>query len=430
MSKEKEVKNESSKVMTKYEKKQAARRAQQKKDERAARITKTVIAAVCICVVAAIVFSIANPIIRRQQATNDVYVKIGEHEVTKLEYDFYYNSAVNNYISMYSSYLSYMGLDTSKDYDEQQYSDTMTWKDAFDEMAVSEITQVKALLDDSNAQSFTYDVSEDYKNFQESLASAAESAGVSVKEYYKLHYGEYATESSVEAFEKETLLASAYYKELMEQNKPTQEEITSYYEDNKDNYDEVSYRSFTFSASVSEEATEEEKAAAMSVIQTSAEEMKAKREAGEDFEALCAQYASEENKASYQNEETQQSLTENALRASISSYYADWLFEAGRQEGDLTIVTDEAGSQCFLVEYVSRAYGEETDSNISDLLAQDAVTEYVNNLSESYTVTDVKGQLKYLTASEEAEEAAVSENQVEPASEETEESDIQNEDTK
>lgn len=418
VSKEKEVKNDSSKVMTKYERKQAARIAQQKKDEQSAKITKAVTFVVCICVVVAIAYSIANPIIKRQKAVNDIYVKIGEHEVTQLEYDFYYNSAVNNYLTMYSSFLPYMGLDTTKDYADQQYSDTMTWKDAFDEMAVGEITQVKALIDDSKAQGFTYDVTEDYKTFQESLASAAETAGVSVKEYYKEHYGEYATEASVEAFEKETLLASAYYKELMEKYKPGEEEITSYYEANKDDYDVVSYRSFTFSASVSEEATDEEKAAAMAVIRTSAEEMKAKREAGEDFETLCAQYASEDNKATYENAETEQSLTENALKSSIPSYYSDWLFEEGRQEGELNIVVDESGNQCFLVEYVSRAYGEETDSNISDLLAQEDVTEYVNTISEPYEVTDVAGKLTYLTIPEETEDASVSGNEVE-ATEET-----------
>ena len=75
-------------------------------------------------------------------------------------------------------------------------------------------------------------------------------------------------------------------------------------------------------------------------------------------------------------------------------------------------------NQCFLVEYVSRAYGEETDSNISDLLAQEDVTEYVNTISEPYEVTDVAGKLTYLTIPEETEDASVSGNEVE-ATEET-----------
>lgn len=409
MSKEKETKNESAKKMTKYEKKQAARIAQQKKEAKAAKITKLALAVICVCLVAAIVFSIANPIISRQKAVNDTYVKIGNHEVTKVEYDYYYNTVINNYLNMYSSFLPYMGLDTSKDYDEQQYSDNMTWKDAFDEMAVSQLIQVKALVDDSQAQGFTYDTAEDYKSFQESLEAAAAEAEISVKEYYQKNYGEYATEASIEPFEKESLLAAAYYKELLEKNKPSEDEITSYYQEHKDDYDSVAYRSFTFSATVAEDATDEEKAAAMEAIKQSAEEMKTKREAGEDFEALCIQYASEEDKSSYEDEETEYSLTEGGKKSTISSSYSDWLYEEGRQERDITVISDEASNQCYVVEFVSRTYDENTDSSISDTLAQETVSEYVENISEAYEVTDVAGKLKYLTIPEEEEEGDLEE---------------------
>lgn len=66
-------------------------------------------------------------------AVHNTYVKIGDHEITKVEYDYYYNNAVNSYLSMYGSYLPYMGLDTSKDFAQQQYTDNMTWKDYFDQ---------------------------------------------------------------------------------------------------------------------------------------------------------------------------------------------------------------------------------------------------------------------------------------------------------
>lgn len=202
MSKEKEVKKESEKVMTKYEKKQAARIAQQKKDEKAARVTKLVVLLVCICVIGAIGFSIGSPIVRRYKAINDVYVKVGDHEVTKVEYDFYYNTVVNNYLNMYSSILPYMGLDTSKDFADQQYDENKSWKDAFDEMTVEQLKQVKALIDDSQAQSFTYDTAEDYKEFQDNLATAASEAETNSKEYYKKNFGEFATEERIAPFEK------------------------------------------------------------------------------------------------------------------------------------------------------------------------------------------------------------------------------------
>ena len=200
MSKEKEIKQASEKVMTKYEKKQAARIAQQKKDKRAARLTKLVFGLVCVCIVAAIAFSIGSSVIRRQKAIGDVYVKVGSHEVTKVEYDFYYNTVVNNYLSMYSSFLPYMGLDTTKDFADQQYDEDKTWKDAFDEMTVEQLKQVKSLLDDSQAQGFSYDTDEDYKAFQESMEEAASEESLNIKELYKKNYGEYATEVRIATF--------------------------------------------------------------------------------------------------------------------------------------------------------------------------------------------------------------------------------------
>lgn len=400
MSKEKEVKKESEKVMTKYEKKQAARIAQQKKDEKAARVTKLVVLLVCICVIGAIGFSIGSPIVRRYKAINDVYVKVGDHEVTKVEYDFYYNTVVNNYLNMYSSILPYMGLDTSKDFADQQYDENKSWKDAFDEMTVEQLKQVKALIDDSQAQSFTYDTAEDYKEFQDNLATAASEAETNSKEYYKKNFGEFATEERIAPFEKETLLAAAYFKELLEKNKPSDEEVASYYADNKADYDVVDYRSFAFSATIGEGAGDEEKAAAMEVVKASAEDMRSRREAGEDFEALCVQYATEDNKAAYENEETEQSLTTGSRKSSVSSAYADWLFAEERKEGDLTVVPDEVNNQYHVVEFVSRSKDETADTSISDTLAQQRAGEYVDNLAETYDITDVAGQLKYLTIPE------------------------------
>ena len=132
------------KVQTKYDRKMEARRQQKLKDERQAKLTKMIAAAVGIVIVAAIVFSIVSPIIKKNQTLSGTYVKVGEHELTKLEYDYYYETTVNNYLNSMSSILPYLGLDTSGDFSKQQYTETMTWKDLFDEMTVEQIKQTKA----------------------------------------------------------------------------------------------------------------------------------------------------------------------------------------------------------------------------------------------------------------------------------------------
>ena len=117
------------KVQTKYDRKMEARKKQEEKDKREAKIMRIGTVAVCILIVAAIVGSIGTSLWNRKAVTKDAYVTIGNHKVTKLEYDYYYHAMVNSY----SSIMAYMGMDATSDLESQQYSEDMTWKDFFDE---------------------------------------------------------------------------------------------------------------------------------------------------------------------------------------------------------------------------------------------------------------------------------------------------------
>ncbi|GFI15435.1 MAG: peptidyl-prolyl cis-trans isomerase [Lachnospiraceae bacterium] len=391
-----EVKNEQ-KVVTKYDRKMEARKQQKIKDARQEKITKTLAAAVVILLAASIIISAGISIISKSSALKGTYIKIGDKELTKLEYDYFYNSAVNNYLAAYSSILPYMGLDTSTDFAKQQYTDQLTWKDMFDEMTVEQIKQTKAMADDAVKNGFEYDVVADYESFNTNLEASASSAGISVGAYYKQYFGKYATVSNMEPFIKENLLAGAYYEKLLTDNAPSQEEIKAYYEENKQSYDKVDYRSFTFTADLDAEADEDAVNKAMDELKAKAEAMMKARRDGEDFETLCLENASEDAKANYEDAENEYSLSEGRTYAGIPSVMAQWLYEDGRKEGDITVLADEAGHQYYVVEFISKYYDEADDANISSTMASQRVTEYAAALVENYEVTDVKGDLKYLT---------------------------------
>ncbi len=391
-----EVKNEQ-KVVTKYDRKMEARKQQKIKDARQEKITKTLAAAVGILLAASIIISAGISIISKSSALKGTYIKIGDKELTQLEYDYFYNSAVNNYLAAYSSILPYMGLDTSTDFAKQQYTDQLTWKDMFDEMTVEQIKQTKAMTDDAAKNGFEYDVAADYESFNTNLEASASSAGISVGAYYKQYFGKYATVSNMEPFIKENLLAGAYYEKLLTDNAPSEEEIKAYYEENKQSYDKVDYRSFTFTADLDAEADEDAVNKAMDELKAKAEAMMKARRDGEDFETLCLENASEDAKANYEDAENEYSLSEGRTYAGIPSVMAQWLYEDGRKEGDITVLADEAGHQYYVVEFISKYYDEADDANISSTMASQRVTEYAAALVENYEVTDVKGDLKYLT---------------------------------
>lgn len=415
------------KVQTRYDRKMEARKqkeAKDKKDEKRFKILSTVVIAL---LAVGIIGGIAVSVINKQSALNGTYVKIGEEEVTKLEFDYYYNNVVNNYMTSYASILSYLGLDSTKDFDEQPYTDELSWKDMFDQMTVEQMSQTYALLADAEASGYTYDVTEEYNQRTEEMKAAAETAGMTVAAYYESMYGGYATEKNVEPFIKQDMLAGAYYNELLATNAPSDEEITAYYEAHKEEYDRVNYRSFTFTADVGEDASEEDINKAMDELKVKAEAFMAAREGGSDFEELCLENASEEEKANYEDTETEYSLSEGRFRSGVPAAIADWLYEDTRKEGDLTVIADEENHRYYVAEFIKKYYDETDDANISSFMASERVTEYVTTLMEDFKVTDEKGKLKYLTVDSSAEETdtEASETEAGESTEGTEEADTE-----
>ena len=397
-----EVKEEQ-KIQTKYDRKMEARKLQKEQDikeEKRDKFFGFFLAAAILLVVAIVIIV---PIVKKNNAINGTYAKIGEHDITKLEYDYYYKTVVSNYITQYASILPYMGLDTALPFDSQTYLGDKTWKDYFDEMTIDQISRVKVMHDEATSAGFEFDTETEYATFVENVSGAAESAGVTVKEYYKNMCGVYATEENVADFIKEGIYADAYYNKMLEDYAPTAEEITAYYEENATSYDQVDYRSFAFEAELAEDASEEEVTKAMEELSAKAEAMKAELEAGAVFEDLCIANATEETKAAYEDEATEGCLTEGGYYMGMVSSVSDWLYADERTTGEKAVIYDEAGRRYFVVEFIDRYYDEANNAGISSMIAEQDVSIYLNEKLASYEVVDVKGDLKYLTL--ETEEA-------------------------
>ena len=260
----------SEKKMTKYDLKMQRRQEEEKKAKKEKAIIKTgCILAVIICVCIA-----AWKFYDNYQEKHGPYITVGDHEIQKAEFDYYYYSSLNSFASTYGSYLSYFGLDTSKPLDQQQYSDTMTWDDYFQQQAVNQLKNVYALTDEANEKGFEYDASSDYDDMVTSIKSYAQQQGVSEDEYCKSVFGSDATLEGIKPYVEMSGLASAYYNDVKDDIEVTDDEINTYYDENKDNYDSVDYRVCKIEADMPEEETETEaqtETAAESISETAAE---------------------------------------------------------------------------------------------------------------------------------------------------------------
>ena len=354
------------KVMTKYDRKVQKRKEEKEKEKKEERISTTV----GIVFLVALVCLVASFPIRTYLATHETYVVINGEEVNKVEFDYAYNTSKNNYITQYGSYLSYFGLDTSKDLSTQMYSDTLTWQDYFEQNAVESLKQNKALMAEAKAAGFTYDTTDEYNTFKETIKTSAAAAGVSDKEYVRSIYGSYATMGRIEEYVKNDMVMNAYYQKLQEDNAPSDDEIQSYYEENKATYDSVDYRLTTIEADLPTEPTEladpveetaadttgstDGTAATDSTQDTAYQPSDAEiAKAMEDAKVLAADAAPTVAKAAEAHGH------EN--KSSVNYLISDWLFDDARKAGDTTVITND-NSHCYYVVAFEKRYLDETPS--------------------------------------------------------------------
>lgn len=354
------------KVMTKYDRKVQKRKEEKEKEKKEERIST----AIGIVVLVALVCLVASFPIRTYLATHETYMVVNGEAVNKVEFDYQYNLTKNNYITQYGSYLTYFGLDTSKDLSTQMYSDTLTWQDYFEQNAVESLKQNKALMAEAKAAGFTYDTTDEYNTFKETIKTSAASAGISEKEYVRSIYGSYATMGRIEEYVKNDMVMNAYYQKLQEDNAPSDDEIQSYYEENKATYDSVDYRLTTIEAELPTEPTEladpvEETAADT----TGTTDGTAATDSTQDtaYQPSDAEIAKAMEDAKVLADDAEKTVAkdgeahENEKKSSVNYLISDWLFDDARKAGDTTVITND-NSHCYYAVAFEKRYLDETPS--------------------------------------------------------------------
>ena len=353
------------KVMTKYDRKVQKRKEEKEKEKKEERIST----AIGIVVLVALVCLVASFPIRTYLATHETYVVVNGEAVNKVEFDYQYNLTKNNYITQYGSYLTYFGLDTSKDLSTQMYSDTLTWQDYFEQNAVESLKQNKALMAEAKAAGFTYDTTDEYNTFKETIKTSAASAGISEKEYVRSIYGSYATMGRIEEYVKNDMVMNAYYQKLQEDNAPSDDEIQSYYEENKATYDSVDYRLTTIEADLPTEPTELADPVEATTAPDADTDGTATTDTTQDtaYQPSDAEIAKAMEDAKVLADDAEKTVAkdgeahENEKKSSVNYLISDWLFDDARKAGDTTVITND-NSHCYYAVAFEKRYLDETPS--------------------------------------------------------------------
>ena len=310
----------------------------------------------------------------RNKAVKTPIMSVGEHNVTQIEYSFYYNTIVNNFYNTYSNYLDIMNLDFSSDlYSQDCYFEGYdSWGTFFDNATDTALQKKIALYEDSQKNNYEYDYSKEYKNFKEQIKSQATSKNIKLSKMYETLFGQYANEKLIKQYYIEYVTATAYENYLLENTSSTDEEINSYYEDNKKDYDNVTYREYIIPADIKEDSSDDEIEEAMS---------KAKEQAINFYDAvydedtfinLCVDYSGNEE---YKTKDL--SLSKDKSYKEISGTISEWLFNCS-EEKQTTIIEDTDNHSYHIVYFINRERDESRAVSIRQIL----IAPEISNLSD------------------------------------------------
>lgn len=355
------------KVLTRYDLKMQRRKEQKKKEE----LEKRIGSVVGILILVGLVCLVISFPIRSWLTVHGTYVVVDGEKVSRVEFDYNYYTVLNSYVNQNSYLLSLFGLNLDGDLSAQMYSDTMSWQDYFEEMAVDNLTSGIAMRRAMEASGFTYDESKDYDDFVEALRQAASESGMSYNDYIRECFGPYATLDRVEKYIRENMKVSAYFDEVADSKTPGDGEIQAYYAENKNSYDLVDYHMLTVDAELPTEPTE-----LADPVEETGDEAAAEGEESV-YEPSQAEIDAAMELAKAEADELEKTVAAEGevytgmSQSSASYLLTDWLFDSARTKGDTTVIEDSYSHCYYAVSFDDRYINPAVTVNVRAVLTVD-----------------------------------------------------------
>ena len=261
---------------------------------------------------------------------------VGEQKVSVPIFNYFYNNIASNYANLY---LQYGLIEANKPLSEQQADEEHTWEQYFIESAKSYIREVyngySAALEDG------YTLTEEDKTAiqtgLDNIKSEAETYGYSnTDRYLALTCGLGCTLENYEEYLTVNQIYSSYEAQMEETFKATDEEIAAEYEKNAQDYDIVDFSFVKFKAQA--EQTDDENAA----------------ETYSDEELSSVRAQAEEARNNFPDTASTLNGTITTAQNNLLENAADWLFAAGRKEGEIAVFGTEDKTEFQVVRFNSR----------------------------------------------------------------------------
>lgn len=315
----------------------------------------TVIGIVVVVLVAALL--IWNSGLFQKNATA---ATIGDEKLTASELSyFYYNNYTRYLYSMY-------GVSDDDIYDAEEGT---TYRDFYLESALTTAQNIQALYEEALAKGYSEaDVKEDVEAEIESLKASASSSGYSYKAYLKASFGRFMTPSVYEEITTRYMLANQYYTDVQNEtfDSWTAEDLDTYYADNADDIDIITY-SFLYFTAESVETTDAE-GNELSEDEVAALEEAAMAAAKAKAESTLESYNNNVSIADLIEAGSPSTSADHTTAAGVSSINSVYSEELMALEVDQGAVVESEGNGYYVVIYHGRERSEDLSANVRHIL--------------------------------------------------------------
>ena len=307
-------------------------------------------------------------------------LQVGDVKYSAAEVNYAYRSAYLTFCNQYGSYLSYVGLDTSKALDEQKCGisdDYDTWDDYFKDAAKQNLVQVTALCDAAEKAGVTLDEDDQHEvdeQFSYIELSAKQYKYSSVGKYLQAVYGNGVTKKVARHMLELSQLASKYSQQQYDSYTYTPEEIEASYAKNADTNDAYTYQ-YYFVQAETEAATDDDgnattktTDATMAAAKATADKIAAATHDADSFAAaVTANVPATEGADGTSTAPSVTDNTETKGSSFSSAAYSEWLYSADRHAGDVTVIEQE-NSGYYVVLFESRDNNTYNTVNVRHIL--------------------------------------------------------------
>ena len=284
----------------------------------------------------------------------DVVATVGDKELTNGQLQIYYWNQIYDFLSNYSSYLAYFGIDFTKPLNTQKCTldETISWEECFIDRALDSWSQLATIAMMAEEDGFV--LSEEQQQTVDAMTDnmekmAVESGYKDLEEMLVQNMGSGAKVEDYIAYVQLDYYCSAYYVYLQEKNVPTDAQIEEYYAANEETIKSKGYgkdagnlvdvrhiliqpEGGTLNA---DGKTKSYTDAAWESARQQAQVIYDLWLTGEKDEDSFAEYA---QKNSADSSATNGGLIANVVKDQTVEEFDAWIFEEGREYGNHTMV--------------------------------------------------------------------------------------------